>query len=259
MFRDSDELVDFVWYPALDDAPVLPYPSIFLDGVWDDWDYEQDGVGLVYTPRIKNNWQGEKQQALAKHICGSATDFALGGVYDPEAPPVVYGTNGLPVCCGVANVDLGGIGMGGHVMPAYMPPAPPWTPGTTCATAAVAALDTVYTFMSATSGEQWIEVPAAVGGGGYGFLCQLDTPDYNFSIQLFHGTSCGSLVFQGTYNTNDATGIVVLSPGHAYFKIFPFGTSTPMHFQISTGYPIWTIYPHGGMGGGGKVIPTVTP
>jgi len=119
MFRNSDEEVDFVWYPALPSAPVLPFDSVFLDPIWQDNYYAvDDGPGLVREQFIKNNWEGYKALAIGLHQCGTAEDFAEGGIYDPDLPPVEYRDDWLPMCCpGGERAGSGGAAMGGKVKP----------------------------------------------------------------------------------------------------------------------------------------------
>ncbi len=259
MFRNSDDLVDFIWYPALPDAPVLPYPSLFTDPVWDDWDYEHEGVGLVTTPNIKNNWKKVIPKALAKHICGERIDFGEGGYYDPLAPPVPYRPDGLPSCCGPADPDAGGMGMGGHVIPLIIPPAPPFNPGNTCATAGVANVDQLYTFTSSSIGSQWIKLNRSPGAFFGHLLCQYDDGSVPKQINKFGGPDCPGLVFQTALQTNFVFTVVFGPTDVGFFQIFVGDGVSKMHFQVTTGYPDWSIYPHGGMAMGGKVTPTVTP
>jgi len=99
-FRNSQDTVQLVWYPAREDAPVLPFPSAF-----NSLDYTADPiasytVGEVYgTPRNYNG-QKMKPEALGEHNCGDERDYAEGCVRDTSLPPVVYKSNGLPECCG---------------------------------------------------------------------------------------------------------------------------------------------------------------
>lgn len=261
MFRNSDEEVDFVWYPALPSAPPLPFPSIFLDPVWQDDYYSlDDGPGLILEDNIRANWQKPKPLATGTHHCGTEQDFLEGGIYDPDLPPVPYRDNWLPLCCpGEERAGSGGAAMGGHVDYVYVPPVPPWTPGNTCATAAVADLDTVYTFQSASGGAQWINVPDAVGLAAYWLLVQVDNPDFVFQVNLWVGTSCSNITFQSGMQTNVIFDFVVPSGKHAWLALNPFGPIKTVHFQVATTYPTWTIYPYGGIAAGGKVTPTYTP
>jgi hypothetical protein len=102
LFRNSDQQVDLVWYPAREDAPVLPYDSsiVSLDYTADPlYDY---GIGEVYGATRNYNGKHIKTEATGDHTCGSSEDFDIGCVRDTSLPPVEYYSNDLPTCCGMA-------------------------------------------------------------------------------------------------------------------------------------------------------------
>ncbi len=260
MFRNSDQEVRFIWYPALPNAGVLPVPSAFLDGIWDEWYYEYDGPGPVYRTHIRDNWQKTKAGSGRGHYCGTAEDFAEGGLYDPTLPPVEYSSNHLPVCCDVIQpAVLGGIGVGGHVVPSYTPPPPPFTPGNTCATAAVAQLNTIYTFPSATASNQWIVLANPPSGGVGWLLLQKDRGQPDSQVNFWRGGSCAHLTFSSATNSNTQAFLIFFAGDAGFFEITHVGTSVPMHFQFSETQPTWLGSVYGGVGLGGNVVPTYTP
>lgn len=97
-FRDDGIVGTIKWY-LNEPAPALGFPTRIRPLRTMKFPELQDGVGEVY---------GEPQPYLKTeaipfltfdHICGTRDDFALGGVFDPDAPPVQYTRQGLPVCC----------------------------------------------------------------------------------------------------------------------------------------------------------------
>jgi hypothetical protein len=105
------------WYFAAPDAEPLPYHSQICNlklevdkeagvDVGEQWGSPWKYRAFVYPP---GSGKGR--------FCGTQQDFEVGGTYDPEAPPVVYGTNGLPHCCGGVVVPRGGAGAGGVSAP----------------------------------------------------------------------------------------------------------------------------------------------
>lgn len=107
-FRDSDDEVDIIWYPAAPDAPVLGYPSRIqqLDNV--NWPWMAEGVGEVFdTPRPFVNRKVIPFLPL-NHVCGTAEDFEQGGTRNASLPPVLYDRNQIPICCGPPFLGQGG-------------------------------------------------------------------------------------------------------------------------------------------------------
>ncbi len=262
MFRDSTELVDFVWYPADQNAEVLPFPSAFLDPVWDEWPWEISGLGVQWKPKIRENWQRTRPLTGRGHFCGTADDFANGGVYDPNPPFVTYQPNLLPDCClfPEQHVD-GGAAVGGHVVPTYTPPPPPFVPGNTCATAAIANVDQYYTFPSSSALAQWIVLNRLPGAGGFYLLLYNDEGLFGpVGAELLGGSSCAGLVPYGSYLGGFVYTFALASTDVGYFALSnPGPGGVPIHFAVTTTEPIWTGYPHGGAAVGGHVVPTYTP
>jgi hypothetical protein len=151
-FRDSDEEVTIRWYPAREDAPVLPFPSCIYNRSWDLDQVEAGGQPLYLGPAPPYNRAKVNPLALGNHQCGTARDFAEGGEYLPDLPPVEYRADGLPVCCGAMFEGIGGADALGAADVTYQPP-----PGADCSTAAVFAVGVPYTFITdgRVSGEYW--------------------------------------------------------------------------------------------------------
>ena len=114
MFRNDGPIVEIDWYEVPEDAPVLPYDSALssLDGTSEQlWQF-MDNMGEVpWEPRPYNGLVAPAGTPNG-HICGTEEDFAKGGEYDPDAPPVEVNEFGLPLCCEPAQILKGG-GAGG--------------------------------------------------------------------------------------------------------------------------------------------------
>jgi len=150
-FRNSDEEVEIVWYPALPSAPDL--------GMWsninqESWDRDQwDAYGRPLTTQPVQPWNREKEKPLAfgVHHCGTEQDFREGGVYDPSLPPVEYRPDGLPTCCGLVFVGLGGA-VGGGTADVVTEPQP----GNACTDAPILAAGTpVVGTLEVGGADQW--------------------------------------------------------------------------------------------------------
>lgn len=123
-FRDSDEEVDIVWYPAKKDAPVLSVPSVVCSLDW--WVQERD-IGIYHgfevgeVPGAKRSYNSQKVHPDADGLkfCGTEDDFANGAAFDPNVRRFRR-TDGLPTCCGGVPP---GVVIGGRAGP------PPLNPG----------------------------------------------------------------------------------------------------------------------------------
>lgn len=102
-----------MWYPAAPGAAHLDRPTAFLSRNWDDDFYALSGPGEVYdTPRVYNHQR--ERLGLGDHVCGTDEDFAQGAEYDPQAPPIEYDADGIPLCCDRVDV-VGSALLGGPV------------------------------------------------------------------------------------------------------------------------------------------------
>lgn len=97
-FKDSEETAEMVWYPALPDAPTLPFPTVFNSLEYQPFPLAKTSPGEVpFVDRIFTE-QRPKPHATGNHQCGSPEAFLDGISYDPAAV-VPYNDDGLPVCC----------------------------------------------------------------------------------------------------------------------------------------------------------------
>lgn len=113
-FRDSDQAVKIMWYPAKPDAPVLDTPSVIAS--LDSWVQERPlgiytgyKVGEVPGATRTFNSAQVKPQANGQHRCGTEDEWANGAVF-ADATPRPRRADGLPTCCGEmpAGVVVGG-------------------------------------------------------------------------------------------------------------------------------------------------------
>lgn len=118
-WQDSDLTATLAWRRAAPDAPVLGFPSRIqaLNLVSRPW--VAAGVGEVYGSLGDPNWAAPPPFQKFDHVCGTREDFAEGGVYDPDAPPVEYDANGVPACCNPPVVARGGVAVGGVATVSY--------------------------------------------------------------------------------------------------------------------------------------------
>jgi len=152
-FRDSDVEDEVLWYPALPDAEMLPYPSMIGNSYLDP-----DGVfflpgGEVYGAEKIFSPEQQKPGALGGHVCGTETDFREGCLFLPDEPPVTYRTDGLPTCCGAAVDRAGGGAGGGRDLVVLNNPI---VPGNTCVTASLVPLSTWVTYFIPAGATAWI-------------------------------------------------------------------------------------------------------
>lgn len=114
-FADSEETAEMVWYPALPDAPTLPYPTVFNSLHWQPFPLNKTSPGEVPGAEPVIAPDGTKAGATGLHQCGTPDEFLEGVLYDPDAH-VEYNDDGLPVCCEGFVRGACGCGVGGAVL-----------------------------------------------------------------------------------------------------------------------------------------------
>jgi len=102
-FSDSDLEVTRRWYRAADDAPWLPFPSVFRSTRWEPFPYRREGAGSVWPAGWRFKRVGEVQGFGYDHFCGTEADFNGQALFDPERD-VVYDDEWIPECCGRLSV-----------------------------------------------------------------------------------------------------------------------------------------------------------
>lgn len=210
MFRDADDAVGVVWYPAQKGAPVLGMPSVIAVPDWDDiyWDWE-GSVGEYTAPRTYSN---EKPKVFADydHVCGTEEDFREGCLFDADSPEVKYGAQGLPACCNPVVVAAGGVVVGGSGDVAFIPPPlvygglavggagdvvyyPPGpAAGSSCSDAPVVALEATIADTAVAGEEHWWQF-VADGVSDYTVVLAGAT-DADLALSLQRGTCPAPLI-----------------------------------------------------------------
>jgi hypothetical protein len=110
------------WTVARPDAPTLPFASAICNLAMElEWTKSEGGLGEVWNGYGRSaSWRTTPAGINGDHLCGTEADFTEGGVYDPTAPPQLYGAYGWPVCCYPPVKLRGGAGGGGHVRPQFI-------------------------------------------------------------------------------------------------------------------------------------------
>lgn len=124
-WKDSDETATIRWYRALPNAPLLGQVSAITPLGWQPFPWMAKGVGEVFNAEKPFDRGNPIAAATGKKVCGTESDFAEGGVYDPNPPFMNYNTDGLAACCAPkpgaillggsarTNFDLKGVVIGG--------------------------------------------------------------------------------------------------------------------------------------------------
>jgi hypothetical protein len=205
-FRDSDVEAKIEWYPARDDAEVLPFDSAFCNLDQQRMDqilpifcgYKVGEVPFRERPR---SFAKANKRPNGPNVCGTREDFEDGAVYNPDLPPEPRDQDGLPVCCHhegglvlgglVATPTSGGLVFGGAVESAIG--------GPTCAGATVFSVgDHVYHLPQPIPGpgnsDVWFRAGPLVAGNYRLRFNGVPRPPPDFSIwAVWIGTSCATL------------------------------------------------------------------
>lgn len=208
--RDHDTVSEIRWIECKADAPVLPYWSGIesLSMTKDPW--QLTGLGEVYGAPQTFTGQRAPDGFDGSHLCGSQTDFELGGAYLPDIPPAPYDPQGFLECCMVAP-----------------PPPPPPPPGCACVEATPITLPTDQIVSMCVVGPlsyiRWWRFEVTVSG----LMNFKFTPDpflTNFTGTLLRGT-CGGLTLLWSFANNVTVNAWPVTPG-TYFIIFNGSNST---------------------------------
>jgi hypothetical protein len=157
-FRDSDVEVEVTWFPAAPGAKFLGFQSCITNPFWerDQFTYTDEYLPL---DTVEPTGKPRTRPGTGRGgYCGTVEDFAIGGKYLPDEPPVTYGQAGLPTCCG-APVAVAGAGVGGRNSLVVTP----LTPGTTCPTAAEFNFEVPTLLSVPAAGTYWHRVPTVAG------------------------------------------------------------------------------------------------
>jgi len=77
----------------------LPFPTAFYSAQWEPFPWLPRNVGEVYPSTIEFHIPEVLAGFDYEHICGTAEDFAIGAVFNPDLPPVQRDADGIPLCC----------------------------------------------------------------------------------------------------------------------------------------------------------------
>lgn len=87
------------WYFAHADAEVFPEAHIWGSSDFDDvYERADRTIGEIPEPGVWNNGR-PPVGAVGNHFCGELADFTDAKEYDPFAPLLPRGADGLPFCC----------------------------------------------------------------------------------------------------------------------------------------------------------------
>ena len=112
-FRDSSMEVRRRWYRVPEGTPTLGVPSVFMSLHMTPFPWIKQGAGEIYPSPIDYTPHRAIKGLTYKHVCGTAEDFLLGAVFDPDAN-VQYDQDWIPTCCGRIDFSThGGVELGG--------------------------------------------------------------------------------------------------------------------------------------------------
>jgi hypothetical protein len=197
-FRDSDQVDEIEWYPALPDAPLLGVPTVFASLRQEPRDFFWQPGGEVPFEPFTIQRPKTKPGALGVHHCGTDQDFAEGCAFLPLDPPVLYQTNGLPDCCGAVPAVRGGGAGGGRVGVVVSPPQD----GLTCNTAFVLSNGVPRAYVLNSLLQRWFVLPTVPGLTNV--AVQVTTDGSACSGIAFHGP-CSALVVDASGVPTSAT------------------------------------------------------
>jgi len=142
---DSDQVDTILWVDALPTAPVLPFPSAFLniDLEPDKWNLYPIGE----QPDLARPWLTKTVPPGLDgvHYCGTPQMFLNGDTTNGREPSTKYAANGWPLCCQPPLTPLGGYGVAGLSPVAQTPPL---APGPTCPTATLLRLNQIVNYVT---------------------------------------------------------------------------------------------------------------
>lgn len=189
-FRDSDEEVEVEWFPAAEGALPLGMPSNITNPFWERDQFEYTDGDLPLSTVVPTGKPVARPGTGRGHVCGSEEDFREGGRYEPDEPPVVYGQQGLPQCCGAPVVGAATVVDGGRCGVAS-----PIVPGNTCATATEIPLGEWLTARVPAGQTGWLSHQMAPTPPLYDLLTESISGDN--ACALRNGTCAGSVSLGG--------------------------------------------------------------
>lgn len=245
-FADSDIQTDIVWYPAAEDARVLPYDSAIFNREWDrdgNLPLQGEGVGEVSDAPRRINHFPTPFGANGSHQCGTESDFAEGAIYDPDVH-VEYRSDGLPKCCpgGIGGVlwggfqpifGSGGVRWGGQ----YVQPVLPGTD----VFPFVAQLDTPYAMRlpNPVFAEGGAITPYLATTTLVGFEWQYADPAPTYFTEFYVTDAFGHSTHYGPFAGQSGCQAFTVPTGYALYALLGTFATTPVRigvqFQFKSG------------------------
>lgn len=191
-----------VWYPALEGAPTLPFPTVFNSLEWQPFPLNKTSAGEVPDVDRVFDAQGTKAGAKGIHQCGTPDEFLEGVVYDPDRV-VQYNDDGLPVCCEGWVRGACGCGVGGAVLV---------TPGecNICAFARPAELGVTYFGNFPITCTHWYEL-AGLANGNYTITSTFSAGGLQIRGFANLGPTCSSLLPIDVFEQGNPVIVVVVT------------------------------------------------
>jgi hypothetical protein len=185
-FRNSDEEIEVTWFPAAPGALPLGRVSNITIPFWEQDQFEYSDGLLPLSSVVPTGKPVVRPGTGRGHVCGTDEDFREGGIYAPLDPPVTYGVQGLPTCCGAPALLGGGDGVGGVVGVVWAV-----APGLTCPTAAAWPVDAgLYAVTNPPfAGEYWWRWPV-VNGVTYRVRRVITSGSTSAPIVVTEGVAC---------------------------------------------------------------------
>lgn len=179
--------MEILWYPALPTAKPLPFPCSISNPFWERDQYVFTDGTLPLDTVVPTGKPQTKPGTGRGHVCGTPEDFEEGGHYDPLAPAVTYGAQGLPSCCGAPGGTTALLVDGGRAAVSF-----PFVFGIDCPHGPPLPEGEVGHVTLASSGEAWAKV-VVTAGVHYRFHFTVVTGFGEFV--LFQGADCATKTF----------------------------------------------------------------
>ena len=249
--RDNPLECEIRWVTALPDAPTLGSESVICNS-YNEIDKEMGWpVGEVWGARRPYIPDRIPPGLVGGHVCGTAEEFAQGGEYRPDLPPVEYAANGWPLCCDPPKRARGGGGAGGMAYAAVVPAVsvrggagaggmayaavvPASSPGQVCTDALDMEYGVPQTFNVTYIASNWVRVPIPSST----LLRIIATvPGSLNRMQVATGPNCGDLIDHFDLFAPGGCGVFFESRPdcYVYLDAFALSISGDVTFTVEPG------------------------